>query len=312
MTKIFVFFLILTCSFFSVNSHAESFNINKVSSLKESEIDIAELSLQLAKEYYPGLDVKKYQNQLNAMVSEIKLKTRGITDPDFRIRVINTYLYKEVGFQYDLDDPQVMNANNRYLNGLLDTKKGSCITLPLLYVVLGQKLGYPIYPVLVPQHFFVRYTDPKFLEQNIEATGGGGYVPDSRYKRDFSITETGIKSGAYLKSLSYKEYLSELIAINSIFLFKDKKDFKKSFKYIDTAIKIRPITPDFYRYKGMFSYILFMKYAKEGNVSLATFYNAQAEKLSDKSYKLGFVKLSTKEYLASVEAKKLALKNKGF
>jgi len=41
------------------------------------------------------------------------------------------------------------------------------------------------------------------------------------------------------------------------------------------------------------------------------FYNAQAEKMSDKSYKLGFVKLSTKEYLASVEAKKLALKNKG-
>lgn len=153
-------------------------DVDKLLALPEGKIDVEIAALTLAKEVYPNLDVKAYSAKIDKMVEEARIIARGRTDPDYRIRALNTYLYKSLGLQYDLSDPYVEKPENRYLNGILDSKKGSCVTMPLLYLAIAQRLGYPVYPVNVPYHLFLRYSDPTLEQKNIEATGGGGYVPD--------------------------------------------------------------------------------------------------------------------------------------
>ncbi len=190
-------FSVLLCPQLSV-AHAEAISglsdpeLEALARLPEDQINIGNLALVLATEAFPNLDVSHYSAQLDAMVDDIRRLTGGSTDPDYRIRVMNTYLYLDKGFHYDKGDMYGHQPTNRYLSGILDTKAGSCTTMPLLYLAIAQRLGYPVYPVAAPQHLFLRYIDPKLNEQNIEATGGGGFTSDEEYTVTLEIPEQDI------------------------------------------------------------------------------------------------------------------------
>ena len=191
--------------------------IDRLLALPDKKIDVGIAALTLAKEMYPDLDVRAYSAKIDKMVEGAKVLTKGKTDPDYRIRALNTYLYKKVGIQYDLSDPYTQKASNRYLNGILDTKKGSCVTMPLLYLSIAQRLGYPVYPVGAPYHLFLRYVDDALVQKNIEATGGGGYVPDKEYATVLQISAKSIQAGAYLRTMTYRELIATLIIESAIF-----------------------------------------------------------------------------------------------
>ena len=112
--------------------------INKLLSLPEKDIDIGIAALTLAKGIYPDLDIKAYSEKIDAMVAAARIVAKGSTDPDYRIRALNTFLYKYAGIKYDMSDPNAEKLQNRYLNGILDTKMGSCVTMPILYLAIAQ------------------------------------------------------------------------------------------------------------------------------------------------------------------------------
>lgn len=220
--------------------------LEQLANLPEEQIDIGQVALFLATEVFPGLDVNKYSAQLDGFVKEIRDFTRGSTDSDYRIRAMNTYLYKRQGFHYDKSDPLAQQLMNRYLNGLLDTQAGSCTTMPLLYLALAQRLGYPVYPVAAPQHLFCRYAAADVKEQNIEATEGGGYSSDADYIRDMEIPTLGIKSGAYLSTMTYRQLVGDLIAENGSYWAR-QKDFVRAIKYYIIAVRLNPNAAEVYQ-----------------------------------------------------------------
>lgn len=223
--------------------------IERLSKLSEEEIDIGNVSLLLAKEVYPDLDVKKYSGQIDRMVEDIRKLTKGSTDPDHRIRVINTYLYQQQDFHYDKEDPYGKKDKNRFLNGILSTKSGSCQTMPLLYLAIAQRLGYPIYPVSAPQHLFLRYESQDLEMQNIETTSGGAYATNEDYIRDMDIPEKAVKTGAYLETMTYRELLGDLIAENGTYWAR-QKDLMRAIKYFEIAVRLNPKAAEVYRLLG--------------------------------------------------------------
>lgn len=223
--------------------------LEHLAKLSEEEIDIGSVSLLLAKEVFPDLDIKHYSKQLDQMAEEIRKLTNGSTDPDYRIRAINTYLYQEQGFHYDKGDPYGKKLKNRFLSGILDTKSGSCTTMPLLYLVLAQRLGYPIYPVSAPQHLFLRYASQELHEQNIEATSGGAYARDEDYIRDMEIPEKGIETGAYLQTMTYREFLGDLIVENGTYWAR-KKSLVRAIDYFKIALTLNPKSAEVCRLLG--------------------------------------------------------------
>lgn len=239
-----LFFFIFLSTILPISAFSQEIkSVEQLSSLAEDQIDIGRACLLFAKEAYPDLDVDDYSRQLDQMVQEIEKYTRETGDynnPDHRIRSINTYLYRYKGFHFDKDDPYTRKLKNRYINGLLDTKSGSCFTLPLLYLALAQRLGYPIYPVSAPQHIFLRYVDPNLKMQNIEATGGGGYTPEELYVNDMEIPSKGIETGTYLRTMTCRELLAELFGENALYWVKNH-NAPKAIRYFEEAIKLNPI-----------------------------------------------------------------------
>ena len=269
--------------------YAFSYDVKSIE-LYENKVDVASVALNLAREFYPELDVEKYLGMIDTIAEQVKFEVRDSSIPSERVEAINRIIYEVNGFSYDFSDTKVSRKRNRYLNGLLDTKKGSCITLTLLHVIIGQRLRYPIYPVIVPSHSFVRYIDSG-NSINIETTKGI-IIKNERYIEDFNIPRSSIKFGHYMSEMSYKEYISELVAINAIDHFYKRNDYERGLEYINIVVKLRPIAPESYYTKGKMHFSLYKNYQSKGKSLRSNKHLALSRRLYFKAKALGFIKKS--------------------
>jgi regulator of sirC expression with transglutaminase-like and TPR domain len=182
-----------------------------------------------------------------------------------------------------------------YLNRVLYTKQGNCVSMPFLYAAVSQRLGWPVYLVHLPDHTFVRYADPALKEQNIESTSNGGYVSDHEYARDFSVSEKGRETGAYLRTLTHRESLSDLAAINGI-SFAKRGEQAKTLAYLELATKLNP--------KNVAAWgnlvVAYKIMAKRSNETEAKKYLALAKEGIEKLDQLGFVDPKDIPQIASI------------
>src|SRR5438270_70784 len=91
----------------------------------DGRLDIAELSLLLARDEYPFLDVEGALAEIEAMAHEAKPYVRGGLEA--RVQGLCRYLFHEMGFHGDSQD--YYDPRNSYLNEVLDRRTGIPITL---------------------------------------------------------------------------------------------------------------------------------------------------------------------------------------
>jgi hypothetical protein len=184
----------------------------------------------------------------------------------------------------------VKQLSNKFINGYLATKKGSCITMPMMYVILGARLGYPIHASRLPYHFFVRYIPEKNnskFHENIEATNGGGYVSNKEYKGNFNLPDKAVKNGVYERTLTKKEYIASLLLVNANEWIV-RKDLEKAKYYLELAMKYDTTFSSAYMNYAM----LHFQQARELEEKLwdekqteITYYNASKNKVTSPSPK---------------------------
>jgi regulator of sirC expression with transglutaminase-like and TPR domain len=180
--------------------------------LPEEQIDIGEAALRLSALILPDADVPKGVAELNALAAEVARLVGTKTDPDFRIRAINTVLYRRHGFQYDFERMERgdMGVDSPLLWHYLQTKRGNCVSMPVLWYAVAERLGYPVFAVEASQHLFLRYEDGAG-RINIETTSGGGELPDSDYVGMLQLPDEALRSGAMMRTLTKREFLAILV-----------------------------------------------------------------------------------------------------
>ena len=160
-------------------------------------------------------------------------------DPESIIRALNTYYYKSWRVHYDNSPGGRSKQENNFLHHTLDTREGQCITIPMLYMAFAQRLGYPVYGVIAPEHSFVRFVYPRLKQQNIELTAEAGFESDAGYAYNLNISQKAIRNGAYLRTLTRRQYLGVLIQQNAIAIGA-RGDLDKSIRYFECAAELDP------------------------------------------------------------------------
>jgi regulator of sirC expression with transglutaminase-like and TPR domain len=120
----------------------------------EEEIDLAEAALVVAAHEYAGLDVYAYRAQLDDLASALKRRLRRDIGPTETLIALNLYLFDELGFRGNADD--YYDPRNSYLNDVLDRRLGIPITLSLVHVEIGRRIGLALHGVSFPGHFLVK------------------------------------------------------------------------------------------------------------------------------------------------------------
>lgn len=112
-------------------------------------------------------------------------------------------------FAYDLDDPFGQTPGAQSLSGYFATRKGNCVSMPMLFLAVGERLGLDLTLSTAPLHVLVRFTDrADGRTWNVEATSGGGFARDAHYRRILPMTDEAIRNGVYMKTLSRREALA--------------------------------------------------------------------------------------------------------
>jgi tetratricopeptide (TPR) repeat protein len=177
--------------------HARS--IEEVLRLSDDEIDLATAALIVSEQWSDMVHGRTYLSRLDEMAFEIqkKLDKRWLKPTYKAIPVINDYLFRELKFKAV---PEADNPNALFLHTVLDNKQGYCLSLSILYLSLAERLGLPMYGVVVPGHFFVRYDDGQ-TRWNIETTQRGGSATDKYYIDKYKVP-TGNDNSIYMKNLN--------------------------------------------------------------------------------------------------------------
>jgi hypothetical protein len=133
----------------------------------------------------------------------------------FRLGMLCQYIEQVLGIRYNEDQKHAnkisyTNPTDLFLNGVLDTRRGTCVNMAVLYVCLSWRLGWPVFLAQSGWHTLCRYDDGT-RTMNIETTaiGEGGFStpPDGHYIKADRLTARDILSGSDLTALKPRQML---------------------------------------------------------------------------------------------------------
>ena len=120
----------------------------------DARIDLARACLMIAQDAYPGLAVDRYMGEIERMAIRLRGRLPQAGGGEERVVALNQFLYEDLGFWGNTED--YYDPRNSYLNEVIDRKTGIPITMSILYMELGRRIGLPIEGVSFPGHFLVR------------------------------------------------------------------------------------------------------------------------------------------------------------
>lgn len=119
------------------------------------ECDLETGAWLLAKTAYPNINVEAYQALLDEFANAAREKTILESSAEEKLAAFNHYLFTELGFTGNVTN--YYDAENSYLNRVLDRRTGNPINLTLIYVLIARRLGMPVIGIGMPGHFICRY-----------------------------------------------------------------------------------------------------------------------------------------------------------
>ena len=125
------------------------------------EMDLATTALLIAATEYPQLDIAHELDVLDSLAAGASHRLGQQRDPIFSINTLSEYLFDEVGFRGSDDD--YYDPRNSFLNEVLSRRIGIPISLSLVYLEMGKRLGIPLVGVGMPGHFLLRHRDEEDL-----------------------------------------------------------------------------------------------------------------------------------------------------
>ena len=170
----------------------------------------------------------------------------------FRMLMIAVVMYEDFGVRYNpqlISTPGEGGGDTRFfadsrdilIHGLLGPQhRGTCSSMPVLYLALGRRLGYPLKLVTTREHLFLRWEDAadRF---DLEATGKGmnRYTDEHFRQWPFPITDAEINENGYLKSLTPAQELSVFLSIRGACLMENRR-LPEAVASFDASYRLAP------------------------------------------------------------------------
>lgn len=124
-----------------------------------------------------------------------------------------TYLRhpKGLGINYQptaIGNTVYSDSRDDLLHGVLTRRLGTCTSLPVLYLAIGRRLGYPMYLAIAKGHVFCQWVEKDGSRVNLEGSNAGGaeLCPDEHYRVwPNAMTKDDLASGRFLRPLNRAE-----------------------------------------------------------------------------------------------------------
>jgi regulator of sirC expression with transglutaminase-like and TPR domain len=118
------------------------------------QFSLAEACLLIAEDQYPALDIAACVAKLDAMAATVRGRLAADALAEQKVAALNFHLFGELRFRGNAD--AYYDPRNSYLNEVLERRTGIPITLSIVYLEVGRRLGLQLQGVSFPGHFLVK------------------------------------------------------------------------------------------------------------------------------------------------------------
>jgi S1-C subfamily serine protease/regulator of sirC expression with transglutaminase-like and TPR domain len=203
----------------------------------DAGIDLARAAMLIAKLDGADVDVDAYLAEIDGMAAEISAGLAEDADDDARLTALNHYLFVENGFHGSRLDYD--NKVNSYLNQVIDDREGLPITLSVLYMEVGNRIGLKLVGVGLPGHFVVRQESAEGEGRLIDVFANGERM--SRRDADQRVRAAAGRRmvDSDLAASTHREILTRMVR-NLFGLAQQEGNAESTLRYLDAALTISP------------------------------------------------------------------------
>lgn len=231
----------------------------EVIALPSEEIDVARglFLSELGNDPEAMRKLRSYEAMIDLMALQILTRAPLTASPETKIQETNNFIFREMGFRFP---PHSLFAKDidlyTFLPSVLDSRRGVCLGVSILYLCLSQRLGFPLEMITPPGHIYVRYRKGNKII-NIETTARG-VNPESEI-----YLSVGTRS---LEQRTIKEVIG-MAHFNQASIFWDKERYDEALK---CYLKAKPYLSNDMLLKELMGYIyLLLGQEKEGKALLS-------------------------------------------
>ncbi len=226
------------------------------------DFNLAQACLMLAEDAYPGLDVNHYLGEIERLAARLRGRLPQACDAEEKVIALNQFLFDDLGFSGNTDD--YYDPRNSYLNEVIDRRCGIPISLSILYMEIGRKIGLPLTGVSFPGHFFVRFSlrgstlllDPfaggaplseqalrTLLKRVIAGSGRAGPRSTAKVAAELPLDQ-------FLEPAGHRQILARLLR-NLKGIYREKDDPQRILQIINRTLLVTPDEPTELRDRGL-------------------------------------------------------------
>ncbi|MFL6579781.1 MAG: SirB1 family protein [Burkholderiales bacterium] len=125
----------------------------------DESIGLAEAALLIAAHEYPDLAVSAYLSRIEKLAHALRMRIGEDATALERIAELNQFMFRDLGFAPNTEN--YYDPRNSFLNEVLERRVGIPITLSVIYMELGRRIGLPLQGVSFPGHFLVKCPVPE-------------------------------------------------------------------------------------------------------------------------------------------------------
>jgi regulator of sirC expression with transglutaminase-like and TPR domain len=125
--------------------------------IKDGATNLIDGAYIIARYQYPDLDMDEILNPLEKIKHDAWLEINENLTALEKVRILNHIIYDV--YKFTGNTANYYSPQNSFINQVILSKKGNPISLAIVYAVVAQKLGLPIYGVNLPKNFILAYKD---------------------------------------------------------------------------------------------------------------------------------------------------------
>ena len=219
--------------------------VRNVLSLPEDQLDYGRAKLAFDRIVDPSLNVDAALAEIDRLASRASALAGAGASPAAKLFALRRVIYEGGDwnggrpFAYDHADPLGRNVRNKLISTYLATRRGNCVSMPILFLIVAERMGLSLALSTAPLHIFLRYADESGREINLEATSGGHPARVEWYRQNLPMTDRAIESGLYMRTLTRREAVAHMATTIVDFLLSESR-FQEAIEVAEVILQHYP------------------------------------------------------------------------
>lgn len=209
---------------------------------EDAKVDLLAAALWIAALDNEELDVADYCHEIDDLAADLKKTLPADADDVAKLAALKTFFFEELGFHGGRLNYYA--RSNNHLNEVIDDREGMPITLSILYIEFGRRIGLNLVGVGLPGHFVARHEPKEGESQLIDVFEGGVSMTRPEAEEKLFKSNGRVARDEHFVTAKPRDILIRMLS-NLLRRAQDEKDAEAMYRYVDTILTLKDDDGDY-------------------------------------------------------------------